>query len=297
MHEVQTSAHSEAINQSFLNLMKTPFTDRIRRLAAYPSYALYGMAHRYIKRYEGFNYNFQKNGEENFLDRLSHQDITVVFDVGANVGDWSEIALTKFHHATIHCFELSEATYRTLQAKLAHEKRVVLNNMGLSDNAEIVEYKDQGTNSRKNTLLSDISFHALDKQPIVRKAELSTGSEYCKSAGVEHIDLLKIDVEGVEHLVLKGFTDFLEKGKIKAIQFEYGYLNGDTKFLMKDFYRLLESYGYVLGPLKRQGVLFMDFDYALNNFKSGPNYVAIHKSCPEIISTVKGPQLMGFPRR
>ena len=297
MHEVQTSAHSEAINQSFLNLMKTPFTDRIRRLAAYPSYALYGMAHRYIKRYEGFNYNFQKNGEENFLDRLSHQDITVIFDVGANVGDWSEIALTKFHNATIHCFELSESTYSTLQAKLGREKRVVLNNIGLSDHAGIVEYKDHGDNSRKNTLLSDISFHAFDKQPIVKKAKLSTGSEHCKSAGLEHIDLLKIDVEGVEHLVLKGFADFLEKGKIRAIQFEYGYLNGDAKFLMKDFYKMLQNYGYILGPLKRQGVLFMDFDYALNNFKSGPNYVAVHKSCPEIISAVKGPQLMGFPRR
>ena len=277
--------------------MKIFFAHQIKKLAAYPSYALYRMAHRYIKRYEGFNYNFQKNGEENFLDKLSHQDITVIFDVGANVGDWSEIALTKFHNATIHCFELSESTYSTLQAKLGHEKRVVLNNIGLSDNIEIIEYQDHGPNSRKNTLLSDVNFHAFDKQPIVKKAELSTGSEYCKSAGLEHIDLLKIDVEGVEHLVLKGFADLLQKGKIRAIQFEYGYLNADTKFLTKDFYRLLESYGYMLGPLKRQGVLFMNFDYALNNFKSGPNYVAIHKSCPDIISAVKGSQLMGFPRR
>ena len=297
MHGVQKPAHSKAINQSFINLMKISFVDRIRRLAAYPSYALYGMAHRYIKHYEGFNYNFQKNGEENFLDKLSHQDITVIFDVGANVGDWSEIALTKFHNATIHCFELSESTYSTLQTKLGHEKRAVLNNIGLSDNTEIVEYKDQGPNSRKNTLLSDVNFHALDKPPTVKKAKLSTGSEYCKSGGLEHIDLLKIDVEGVEHLVLKGFVDLLEKGKIRAIQFEYGYLNGDAKFLMKDFYKMLQNYGYILGPLKRQGVLFMDFDYALNNFKSGPNYVAVHKSCPEIISAVKGPQLMGFPRR
>ena len=277
--------------------MKISLIHRIKQLAACSPYALYVLAHKYIKRYEGFNYNFQKNGEENFLNRLSQQDIKVIFDVGANVGDWSEVALKKFNDVTVHCFELSESTYRTLQAKLAHEERLVLNNIGLSDTAGTVEYKDYGSNCRKNTLLSDVNFHALDNPPIAKKADLTTGAAYCASMGIGTVDLLKIDVEGAEQLVLKGFADFLEKGKIKVIQFEYGYLNGDAKFLMKDFYRLLESSGYVLGPLKRDGVLFMDFDYALNNFKSGPNYVAVHKSCPEIIDAVKGTQLMGFPRR
>ena len=34
--------------------------------------------------------------------------------------------------------------------------------------------------------------------------------------------LLKIDTEGAEHLVLKGFSDLLSKQSIRLIQFEYG---------------------------------------------------------------------------
>jgi hypothetical protein len=68
----------------------------------------------------------------------------------------------------------------------------------------------------------------------------------------------------------------LEK-RIRALQFEYGYTNGDNNFLMRDFYDLLNEHGFILGPLKPNGVWFMDFDYGMNNFNSGPNFVAVLK--------------------
>ena len=128
------------------------------------------------------------------------------------------------------------------------------------------------------------------------KTSLESGDSYCKRNNIKEIDILKIDVEGAEHLVLKGFSDMLSEGAIKAIQFEYGYTHADAKFLIKDFYKLLKGYDYLIGPLKPSGVLFMDFDYALNDFKSGPNYVAVHKSQKDIIDKVKGQPIRGFPR-
>lgn len=104
---------------------------------------------------------------------------------------------------------------------------------------------------------------------------------------IESIDILKIDVEGADHLVLKGFSKILEKNNIRLIQFEYGYTHGDAKFLMRDFYELFEGYGYIVGRLTKKGVKFEDWHYKMNDFKSGPNYVAIRKDDSQLKSLLK----------
>lgn len=270
---------------------------KVIRLIFHPSFATYKLAKEFIRYYEGFGYHFKSNGEERLLDKLSGQNISIVFDAGANVGDWSALALKKFRNAKVHAFELSESTYINTRLKFSTEERLVLNNCGLSDSVGEFEYKDYGENSGLNTLLIDANFHDHRLKAKVKKAQINTGSAYCKLMNINSIDLLKIDVEGAEHLVLLGFSELLEKGQIKVIQFEYGYSNGDANFLIKDFYKMLEGYGYVLGPLKPSGVIFMDFDYALNDFKSGPNYVAVHKSFKSILNAVKGNPILGFPTR
>jgi len=261
-----------------------------------PRFAMYVLAKKYIKRYEGFSYDASKNGERHLLDILSREDINVVFDVGANIGDWSKDALDRFPQARIHSFELSNSTFVTLRDNLSGESRIVLNNCGLSNEQGQVTYKDYGENSGVNTIIAGADFHDASIQPRQRHGVLTTGDAYCRENGIGTIDLLKIDVEGAEHLVLEGFAEMLAKKAIMLVQFEYGYTHADAKFLVKDFYRLFEQYGYVLGPLKPTGVLFMDFVYPLNDFNSGPNYVAVRSDDRDLIGKVSGLPLRGFPR-
>lgn len=270
---------------------------RIFKALTNPYYAMYVMAKRFILRYEGFSYEFEKNGEKRLLEKLENYQINTIFDVGANVGGWTEIALQKFPNATVHSFEISKNIFQTLQKNHGNNRRVSLNNFGLSNESGEFEYKDYGENSGANSLIIDADFHDKRISPVIAKATVETGDYYCKCNDIQEIDILKIDVEGAEHLVLGGFSEMLEGGLIKVIQFEYGYTHGDAKFLMKDFYKLLEGYGYLLGPLKPNGVLFMDFDYSLNDFNSGPNYIAAHKKQKEMIEMVKGKPKKGFSSR
>ena len=271
-------------------------TKYIFRAIFNPLYGLYILAKKYIIRYEGFSYSFKKNGEEYLLDKLISSDIKTVFDVGANIGNWTEIAHKKFSNSTIHAFEISEKTFKVLKRRYKDNSQIVLNNFGLSDKSGEFEYKDYGKNSGVNSLILDSDFHDLQMKSKILKTMIDIGDEYCLNNKVHSIDFLKIDVEGAEHLVLGGFTNLLRSGKIKVIQFEYGYTHADAKFLIKDFYKLFNSFDYVLGPLKPSGVIFMDFDYALNDFNSGPNYVAVHKNQIEIINCIKGKPIKGFPR-
>jgi len=42
----------------------------------------------------------------------------VVFDVGANVGEWSKLVLKTNKDINIHCFEPSKATFKKLNSTL-----------------------------------------------------------------------------------------------------------------------------------------------------------------------------------
>ena len=269
---------------------------KIKSVIQNPQFLIYRLSKNYLKYYEGFSYDFDLNGEALLIDNLSRFNLNVVFDVGANIGEWSKFVEIKFNNnSEIHSFELSPTTAETLTLNFSESPRIKINKFGLSNLTETIEYKDYGVDSGKNTLLKDADFHDRSLEPKVRIAEVVKGEEYCKNLQIEMIDFLKIDVEGAENYVLEGFRNFLEQAKIKVIQFEYGYTHGDAKFLMKDFYKMLEEYDYIIGPLKPTGVLFMDFSYPLNDFNSGPNYVAVHKSQTEIIKAIRGKSILGFP--
>jgi FkbM family methyltransferase len=258
-----------------------------------PKYALYRFARSYVKKYEGFSYDFDRNGERLLVERLKAFDMRVIFDVGANIGDWTLMAKSNFPAAEIHSFELSEATFSTLKNRVKGEG-ITLNNFGLSQNEGEIVYKDYGADSGVNTILESADFHDHRIEFSKKKGIISTGDRYCSERNIEQIDFLKIDVEGAEHLVLEGFKQLLSKKKVKVIQFEYGYTNADAHFLMKDFYELFSNFGYSLGPLKPSGVLFGDFKYPLNDFNSGPNFVAVSKECTKITESIKGTPIRGY---
>jgi FkbM family methyltransferase len=244
---------------------------------------LYSFAKRIIKLYEGYSYTFRKNGEGRLVEQVKDLGFRTVFDVGANVGEWALMMAKNIPTAEIHAFELSSETYKTLVAECSGQSDIYCNNVGLSNESGEIEFKDYGANSGVSTLVTQSTIH--DKSDyVLSKASVLTGQEYCASKAIREIDFLKIDVEGAEHLVLKGFEAMLREKKIRLIQFEYGFNNGDLHFLMRDFYQLFESYGYSVGPLKPKGVDFSGWTYDRNLFASGPNYVAVRADDDELIS-------------
>lgn len=247
---------------------------KVQRTVANPKRAVASLCQRYLDAYNGYSYDFFKNGESDLLRRSRVLNPSCVFDVGANVGDWTKIALEELPGSVIHGFELSPSTFKTLTSNV-QSSRVKLNNFGLSSEEGLVEYKDYGENSTVNTILMSSTFHDARIRPQLRTGTLRTGDSYCREANVDHIDFLKIDTEGSDHLVLMGFAGMLENKAIRLIQFEYGYANGDAKFLMRDFFEFFARYGYIVGRVRKGPIEFRDWTYPDNDFRSGPNYLAI----------------------
>lgn len=248
---------------------------------------LYTWCRRYVRWVDGFSFDFGKNGEAFLLKQLGQINPETVLDIGANVGNWSQEALSALPGTRIHAFELSQSTYATLSKRFAEDSRVQVNNFGLADTQGAINYKDYGPDSTVNTILMKNILFDQSRSWQTQTATLTTGDQYCAEQSVDFIDFLKIDVEGAESRVLKGFEGMLAAAKIRMVQFEYGYLNGDAHVLMRDFYDLFDGLGYRIGLLRGSGVHFMDWTYKLNDFDSGPNFVAIRKDDDALHDLVK----------
>ena len=266
------------IKRKLKKFVDSVFT-KITRKQSRINRVIYRLCLSFTKAYENVSYDFQKNGERLVLDGLAKLKPKTIFDVGANVGDWSLMAGAICNTAKIHVFEIVPQTFRLVSENLSENQQYILNNVGLSSNEAIVEiYQDETKNTHATMLKSSIGRGGF----IPIKARVISGDEYCRQHNIMHIDFLKVDVEGAENSVLEGFERMLSNAKISMIQFEYTELNIDSRFLLKDFYECLEAYGYQIGKLYPYGVHFKKYSYDDEDFK-GPNFIAVHESCDRLI--------------
>jgi len=226
------------------------------------------------RNFENWHYQFASNGEARVLECLRVEGgIQMIFDAGANQGDWSRMALEKFPEATIHAFELAPPVAAMLMTNVAGKAQIVPNACGLSEVNEEIEFSYA---PNWNTMSSGIMVTGTTPTEKMR-GRVVRGADYCKEKGIETIDFLKIDVEGMEHMVLRGFSEMLERKAIRVIQFEYGRVSIESHFLLKDFYTMLYGYGYAVGKIYPEEVLFKDYYYTDEDFL-GPNYLAVQRS-------------------
>jgi len=104
-----------------------------------------------------------------------------------------------------------------------------------------------------------------------------------KDYKINEIDLLKIDLEGAEYEAILGFEEHINKGKIKMIQFEYGYINITTKHLLIDFYSYFDNRDYIVGKIFPKNVEFRKYEFKHEDFL-GPNFLAVKKTETDLIN-------------
>lgn len=124
------------------------------------------------------------------------EDILIVWDVGANVGGWAQIASERFTEATIHCFEPVPANFDYLKKKMW--QRCELHEFGIYYGA-----RDSRVVSRGGTNVGAFFIEQIDAgEPRYMHdqiIELKTFEEL----GLSNPDLIKLDVEGAEENIIE----------------------------------------------------------------------------------------------
>ena len=242
----------------------------------------------YHEAFENLDYDFNRNGERRVLEVLAREvRPRTVFDVGANVGDWSAMASEALPGCAIHAFEIVPQTFATLRERLAGRPDVCIHPFGLSDapGEVTVHYADRHTEVASCVPNASTAILGVSTAPV--GGRVTTGDLFCAEHGIGRIDFLKIDVEGLEPEVLRGFEGKLAAGEITMVQFEYGYINALTKFLLKDFHDFFGRHGMKVGKLFPDHVEFGAYDTRQENFL-GPNFVAVHPAHAGLLRALAG---------
>lgn len=185
------------------------------------------------------NCDARTNGELYFLNIIKNE-LKVVFDIGCR-----NDSLFLNLDCDVHYFEPVTHFLNDLKNQSNNNKKSHYNNFGLSNiDGEYDYYVEfQSFLNRNKTFKNNNSSKI--------KLSLKKAVDYINHNNVEKINFIKIDTEGFELNVLKGFEDKLKI--VDIIQFEYGgtFLDGDIK--------LLE----IINFLKGEG--FYNFSYLSSN--------------------------------
>jgi FkbM family methyltransferase len=225
--------------------------------------------------FDNLDFNMVTNGELNVIRQLRLGAGDVVLDVGGNEGDWTLSVLHNSKSPKVYAFEVVPAT-RAIFCRNVDSELVTLLPFGLGDvQGEIQMFVDPA-DTGKSTSSASLADRRVGFGRESISCRVEVGDQFLNSVAIDQVRLLKIDVEGAESQVLSGFIQAFCSRKVDVVQFEYGEVCIDTRFLLQDFYRFFESSGFVVGKIYPTFVDFRDYDYSDENFL-GCNYLAVRK--------------------
>lgn len=165
--------------------------------------------------------------EEQILDcwTKAAKEAEVIFDVGANSGIYSLAALASQPHAIVHAFEPTPeiagrlrqtAQLNCLDNLMVHEVAV----MSHSGQAVLRRFRgDSETNEGMNYICEETG------EPSAERVQTICLDEFCRERRIANIDLLKLDVQGNEHFVLKGAEGLVRLGGVGTVFMELNWAN------------------------------------------------------------------------
>ena len=89
-------------------------------------------------------------------------------------------------------------------------------------------------------------------------------------------DIVKIDVEGYELMVLRGFGEAIRN--VRVLQFEFGGTNIDTKVFFRDLWRFFEEAGFDLYRITPLGVMRIEHYHERDELFIIANFIAVNRS-------------------
>jgi len=159
-----------------------------------------------------------------WIDGFNNKDKIIFWDIGANIGLYSIYAASKFQNIDITAFEPSTSNLRILS------RNISINN--LSDRIKINQFpltneENQFLNMLEpefiegwsmNSFGENIDFEGKPFTPKNKYKVYGTSINYLLENKILEIpDYIKIDVDGIEHLILKGSLNVFKRKKIKSI--------------------------------------------------------------------------------
>jgi FkbM family methyltransferase len=189
------------------------------------------------------------------LGLLGDKEVNIVFDVGAYQGGMAIEYLQLFPAAHIHCFEPSPRQLEKLKVRLNGYKNVHIHNYAISNSCGRALFRCNragptdsllATANGKGQRWCDGNGAAMKTQSCIQ-VDTITLDAFCENYGIDHIDIIKLDIQGVENLALEGATTLLERCAIDLICAELLFVPlYENQAFFYDVCKMLAQFGYML---------------------------------------------------
>lgn len=213
------------------------------------------------------SFSIRGNWERHVMDyvRATLPRDAVVVDVGANIGLFSFAVLASLPESRVHLFEPSPVPRSFLAASLARNQlaaRTRLNSFAVySETCELEFHVHEGGHSAYDGIRDTGYASAGAARPI--RVQATTLDRYCQEAGLDRLDLLKLDAEGAELPILRGAEQTLRRLRPRVL-FEIGPQNlAPYGIRAADLHEFLTARGYVVQTLRREALSVAEFERAV----------------------------------
>ena len=194
----------------------------------------------------GGNPALSESGEVQFLDRYLGCLATapVVFDVGANRGEYALAVLSIRPDARIIAFEPNPEIAELLR-RITGPHLTVIHAACADAEGESVLYTDaQEPGSGLATLVPEtLSLHPVRRVATHRVQTLRL-DDFMRREGISTVDLLKIDAEGHELKIISGIRAALDRRAVRCVQFEFNAGHAVARTFLRDFQAALPGYRF-----------------------------------------------------
>lgn len=145
---------------------------------------------------------FRANGDKTLRLNYDLNKGSIVFDVGGYVGDWTNDIYDKYG-CQIHVFEPVPAFANKIKKRFADNKNIAVHQFGLSKN-----------NSTERIHLDQNSSSIYKKDGDEIDMSLVKLGDFFSQNNIDHVDLMKINIEGGEYDLLE---ELIQSGLVKKV--------------------------------------------------------------------------------
>jgi FkbM family methyltransferase len=183
----------------------------------------------------------------------SGAEISTVLDVGANRGQTSEEFLRLLPGARVFAVEPIPQAAADIAARCGDNPLLSVAVMALDEHDGEREFRINAHNQTSSFLQTfagakDEAYMGLER---VAKVPIMTLGSFCRSRGIQTLDILKMDIQGNELPVVRGGSDFLPNVAAIYAEVLFGrYYVGQTEFAELDTF--LRGHGFWLFDIYHQ---------------------------------------------
>ena len=212
------------------------------------------------------NFDIEKNGEKFVAQSIISQiKKPTIFDVGTNVGDWTNLALAANAESSMYLFDANPDICKSLELRFSDSVQKITNSL-VSDDHNVHNFYISDSNSLSGAS-SMYEHYYLKNKSTQLSVKSTTIDTFCVENNISKIDYLKADIEGAEVPMLKGASTMMQDQAISFIQLEYNQTWIKSNCCLQDIFSICEKYKYRLYRIMPNSLMSLDYyHYIVDDF-------------------------------